>query len=160
MGWALRYQSIKAMNNQFDHELSGPLADLVRSVDEASSTATNAAQERLIRRRQTATRPARSNSRGWLAFAGTTAIVLVVMVTGAMLSGGGVAFAEVQDRFSQFDNMVMTVTQRLKGQMLQSSQCPGRNAYQCQQASQYHCRSETRARIDLITRFTRSDADT
>ncbi len=110
------------MNNQFDHELSGPLAALVRSIDEAPSTATSTAQERLIARMQSTAKPVRSNSRRWLAFAGTTAIALVITVIGPMLSGGGVAFAAVQNHFSHFDNLVMTITQSFKGQPIQSSE--------------------------------------
>jgi hypothetical protein len=110
------------MNNQFDHELSGPLLALVRSTDEAPSTATSIAQERLIARMQSTAKPARSNSRRWLAFAGTTAMALVITVLVPMLSNSGVAFAAVQDHFSHFDNMVMTITQSFKGQQIQSSE--------------------------------------
>jgi hypothetical protein len=110
------------MNNQFDHELSGPLAALVRSVDEAPSTATSTAQERLIALMQSKAKPARSNSRRWLAFAATAAIALVITVIGPMLSGGGVAFAAVQNHFSHFDNLVMNITQSFKGQPIQSSE--------------------------------------
>lgn len=110
------------MNNQFDHELSEPLAALVRSVDEAPSTAASAAQERLMARMQSTKRPARLFARRWLALAGTAAIALVITFMGPMLSGGGVAFAAVQNRFSHFDNLVMTISQSFKGQPIQSSE--------------------------------------
>jgi hypothetical protein len=110
------------MNNQFDHELSGPLAELVRSVDEAPLTATSTAQERLIARIQSTAKPVRSNSRRWLVFATTAALALVITLIGPMLSGGGVAFAAVQNHFSHFDNLVMTITQSFKGQAIQSSE--------------------------------------
>lgn len=110
------------MINQFNHELSEPLAALVRSVDEAPSTAASAAQERLMLHMQSRKRPARSNARRWLAFAGTASIALVVTIMGPMLSGDGTAFAAVQNRFSHFDNLVMTVTQYFKGQQIQSSE--------------------------------------
>ena len=110
------------MNKPFDHELSGPLAALVSSVDEAPSAATSAAQERLIARMQNAAKPTRSNTRRWLAFAGTAAMALVITVMLPMLTGGGVAFAAVQNHFSHFDNLVMTITQSFEGQPIQSSE--------------------------------------
>lgn len=109
------------MNNRFESELSAPLAALVRSTDEVPTTAAEQAQSRLLTRLQGTRRPARAPSRTWLALAGTAAFAVLLIVLGPRLTGGGDAFAAVLEHFRHFDTLVMSITQRFNGQVIQTS---------------------------------------
>lgn len=109
------------MNRKFNEELSESLVAAVKSADTVPANATSAAQEKLMRRLQTTVPSRPSRSRPLLAFAAMASLALVFSVLGPMLSGEGVAFAAVQKHFLEFDNLVMHVTQRFNGQVLQSS---------------------------------------
>jgi hypothetical protein len=110
------------MNTTFNHELSESLAAAVNGVNNVPANAISTAQERLMVRLHDTPHAKPARSRSWLAFAAMASLALVISVMGPMMSGGGVAFAAVQKHFLAFDSMVMSVTQRFNGRVVQSSE--------------------------------------
>jgi hypothetical protein len=111
------------MSPRFEDELPRSLAERVRAVeaDAAGDDAVAAAQQRLRERLQHKRKPSRAPARGWWAVAATMVIALAVSIVLPMLPGNGEAFAAVQARFRHFETLSMTVTQRFRGEPLQTS---------------------------------------
>jgi hypothetical protein len=118
--------------NRFDHELSAPLAQIVRSTDspaELAERAAETAQQRLLER--LAQVPTRTRflwprvptqlKRGWLIGAATSVMAVMVMLLGPLLSSRGDAFAAMQERLRYFNTMVMQVTHSNQARVVQRS---------------------------------------
>lgn len=109
------------MNQRFDHELSAALAQQVREADAVAADAVERAQQRLSQRLRDAARPRRVHAPRWFAASALAALLVVAVMSVPMLSGGGDAFAAVQDRLRQFTHLDMSITQRAQGQVIQTS---------------------------------------
>ncbi|QWF16332.1 hypothetical protein [Lysobacter capsici] len=109
------------MNQRFDHELSAPLAQRVRDADAVPADAVEGAQQRLTQRLRSQARPRRVQAPRWLAASALAALLVVAVMSVPMLSGGGDAFAAVQDRLRHFAHLEMQVTQRMQGRVIQTS---------------------------------------
>lgn len=109
------------MNQRFDHELSAPLAQRVREADAVPTDAVERAQQRLTQRLRSQARPRRRQAPRWFAASAVAALLVVVVMSVPMLSGGGDAFAAVQDHLRRFVHLEMNVTQRAQGQVIQTS---------------------------------------
>lgn len=113
------------MSQRFDHELSAPLAEQVREADTVPADAVERAQQRLSQRLserpRNEVRPRRMRARRWIAASALAALLVVVVMSVPMLSGGGDAFAAVQDRLRHFVHLEMNVTQRVQGRVIQTS---------------------------------------
>jgi hypothetical protein len=111
------------MKDCFEHELAPEVAALVRSarLDTAGAEAADSAQGRLMAKLlpRASRRPGAVRSWRWIA--ATASLATVLLLAGPMLVGSGDAFASVQKRFRDFQWLSMTVTQRFRGQALQTS---------------------------------------
>lgn len=109
------------MNASNEEKLSPRLADAVQAAQHVPAAAVDAAQRRLADTLQAQPRRERPAPRRWLA-AGFAAMAAVALAIGLpFLSGSGDAFAAVQAHFRQFRTLQMDVTQRLGGQVMQTS---------------------------------------
>lgn len=109
------------MSQRFDHELSAPLAQRVRETDTVPADAVERAQQRLTQRLRSQPRPRRMQAPRWIAASALAALLVVVVMGLPMLSGGGDAFAAVQDHLRHFVHLEMNVTQRVQGRVIQTS---------------------------------------
>ncbi|ALN87837.1 hypothetical protein LC55x_4589 [Lysobacter capsici] len=109
------------MSQRFDHELSDPLAQRVRETDTVPADAVERAQQRLTQRLRSQPRPRRMQAPRWIAASALAALLVVVVMSLPMLSGGGDAFAAVQDHLRHFVHLEMNVTQRVQGRVIQTS---------------------------------------
>jgi hypothetical protein len=109
------------MTRHFDHELSPALAKAVAALPEAADAAVDAAQQRLAARLAQAPRAPRARAGRWLAVAASAAAALVLVVALPLFTGGGDAFAAAQQHLRTFQRLAMDVTQRYRGEVIQTS---------------------------------------
>ena len=112
----------KPLNHeQHDQALSPALQALVHSVPAAPEAAVEHAQQRLLAR-VLARAPSRPNrARRWLAVLATSAAAVMVLALLPLFSGRGDAFAAIQQRLRSFNTLVMHVSQRHQGAVIQTS---------------------------------------
>lgn len=109
------------MNQRFEHELSETLAAAVREHDAVPAAMVERAQARLDQRLREAVRPRRPGMPRWVGASALAALAMVALMAGPMLSGGGDAFAAMQERLRHFTSLDMQVTQRVQGRVIQTS---------------------------------------
>ena len=116
------------MNNDFDaqpkrheHELSPTLQTFVRSAAAPLEFEVAQAQQRLLARLPSAADSTLRKARPWwLAIASVAAAVLVLALL-PFVSGTSDAFAAIQQRLRSFNSLVMHVSQRHQGAVIQTS---------------------------------------
>jgi hypothetical protein len=108
-------------HDRHQHELSAPLAQLLQSVAAVPEAATAAAQERLLTRLPQASVSARPARRAWLLAAASGVATVLTLALLPLFSEAAGAFAAVQTRLRNFNTMVLQVTQRAQGKIVQSS---------------------------------------
>lgn len=110
------------MIHPFEHELSRPLAALLRNMGQVPQDATDAAQQRLIKRLNHG-HPVHRRARlpvRWFAVSVTIMLALLVALF-VPTHRGGDAFAAVLKHFRNFHTLTMTIVQRAGERTLQTS---------------------------------------
>ena len=116
------------MNNDFDaqskrheHELSPTLQTFVRSAAAPLEVEVAQAQQRLLARLPRAADCARQTARPWWPGIASVAVAVLVLALLPFVSGGSDAFAAIQQRLRSFNTLVMHVSQRHQGAVIESS---------------------------------------
>ncbi len=110
------------MNKQtHEQELSSTLQALVHSVAAPTEAELAQAQQRLLAHVQANTRAKAMRSRGWLAVMATSVAALLALALLPLFWRGNDAFAAVQQRLRSFNTLIMHVSQRHEGAVIQTS---------------------------------------
>lgn len=109
------------MNRPNQDELSPALSRAVAALPEPLEAAVAAAQQRLSVRLAQASRAPRARAGRWLAVAASAAAALVLVVALPFFTGDGDAFAAAQQHLRSFQRLAMDVTQRYRGEVIQTS---------------------------------------
>ena len=116
------------MNNDFDAqtkrhelELSPTLQTFVRSAAAPLELDVAQAQQRFLARLPSSADSTRRKERPWWPAIASVAVAVLVLALLPFVSGGSDAFAAIQQRLRSFNTLVMHVSQRHQGAVIQTS---------------------------------------